>query len=156
MEPLFEHVSFWWAIGIGLLLMTGELFAPSTVFLWTGASCLLVALPLGLFPDFPLIGAIGLWMVLAVLSVVLARRYHFGHPASGEQVAPVLPPNRYGGEFIGLTATLTADSENGQTRTSLRGANWGIKLPHGDLKAGDKVRITAVDGIYLVAEKTGD
>jgi membrane protein implicated in regulation of membrane protease activity len=156
MEPLFEHVSFWWAVGIGLLLMTGEMFAPSTLFLWTGGSCLLVAIPLGLFPGFNLLSALGLWLFLSIASILAARRYHVGHPASGDQVAPVLPPNRYGGEFVGLTTVLGADSENGQTRASLRGANWGIKLPGGDLKAGDKVRITAVEGIYLVGEKVTD
>jgi membrane protein implicated in regulation of membrane protease activity len=156
MDALFVHVSFWWAVGLGLLMMTGEIFAPSTLFLWAGGSCVLVAIPLGLFPDFNLLSAVGLWMLLSVVSILLAKRYHIGHPGSGDQVEPVLPPNRYGGEFVGLSVTLTSDSENGQTRASLRGANWGIKLPGGDLKAGDKVRITAVEGIYLVGEKAAD
>ena len=67
MEPLYEHVSFWWAVCLGLLLMTGEMFAPTTLFLWTGVSCLLVAIPLGLLPDFNILESVFLWAALSVI-----------------------------------------------------------------------------------------
>jgi membrane protein implicated in regulation of membrane protease activity len=152
MEPLFVPVSFWWALGLGLLLMSGEFFVPSTVFLWTGASCVLVAIPMALLPAFPLIAALGLWALLSLASVLAVRRYHRGHPFSGERVEPALAPNRYGTEFIGMSATLKQDSQDSETRVSLKGANWGVKLKGGDLKAGARIRITALDGIFLVAE----
>ena len=150
MEPLYQHVSPWIALCLGLILMTGELLVPATVFLWTGVSCVLVAVPLWLMPEFNLLESIILWVVLSVLAVLLVRRYHVGHPAAGEQIPLSTPPNQYGVEFVGQTAVLAADSQNRETRVNIRGASWGLKLPEGDLKAGTAVRISAVEGIYLV------
>jgi membrane protein implicated in regulation of membrane protease activity len=154
MELLMDPVSFWWALGLGLLLMTGELFAPSTVFLWTGASGMLVALPMALFPTLPLIADLGLWLLFSLATVLAARHYHLGHPLSGDRVglSATLAPNNYGTEFIGMSAVLTRDSQGSETRVSLQGANWGVKLKGGDLKAGARIRITGLDGIFLVAE----
>jgi membrane protein implicated in regulation of membrane protease activity len=152
MDLLYSHPSFWWPLALGALLMALELFVPATVFLWTGISCVMVSLVLGLFPELPLVGLLGLWIVLSFATVAMARRYHRGHPAAGAQHTPAQGPNRYGGEFIGMTTTLGADSVEGQVRVTLGGGNWGVKLPGGDLKAGSKIRITAVDGIFLVGE----
>jgi len=152
MELLGEHISFWWAVCIGLLLMAGEVHAPTTVFLWTGISCVLVAVPLALLPDFSILQALIAWVLLSAATVLVARRYHVGHPGSGDQIPAGVRPNQYGVEFVGLVTVLRADSANGETRVDIRGANWGLKLPGGDLKAGTAVRIKAVEGIYLVAE----
>ena len=152
MDPLSAHPGFWWAVGLGLLLMTGELLVPATVFLWTGVAALGVALPLALLPDFSLLFALLLWLALSVALVVAAKLYNKGHLATGGSFKADAPPNRYGQEFIGMTATLKKDSSEGQTRVDLKGANWGVKLPQGDLKAGQQIKITAVDGIYLVGE----
>jgi membrane protein implicated in regulation of membrane protease activity len=151
MDPLFVHVSFWWPLCLGIVLMTGEILIPATVFLWTGISCVLVALVLLVFPDFPLIGALGLWFALSMVTVVVAKITQ-GHRLTGERVEADSAPNRYGTEFVGMTTTLSSDSEEGHVRVNLKGSNWGVKLPGGDLKAGTRIKITAVDGIYLVAE----
>jgi membrane protein implicated in regulation of membrane protease activity len=152
MDPLLhQHVSFWWALGLGLMLMTGELLVPATVFLWTGVACLGVAIPLAIFPDFEMVWALLLWFALSVAAVLAARLYHRNHSGAQDQLRPDGPPNRYGSDFVGMTATLNSDSHEGQARVDLKGANWGVKLPAGDLKAGARVKITAVDGIYLVA-----
>jgi hypothetical protein len=139
-------------LGIGLGLMTGELFVPVTVFLWTGIAAVLVAVPDFLWPDLPLIAVLGLWALLSLVSVLAVRVYHRGHPLSGERLEPAGGPNRYGSEFIGMTATLHRDSENLETRVNLKGANWGVKLKGGDLKAGSHIRVVGLDGIFLVAE----
>ena len=152
MDPLGANISFWWAVGLGLILMTGELLVPATVFLWTGVAALGVALPLALDPGFSLLSALLLWLALSVALVVAAKLYNKGHLASGGRYKAETPPNRYGQEFIGMTTTLKKDSSEGQTRVDLKGANWGLKLPQGDLKAGQQVKITAVDGIYLIGE----
>lgn len=152
MDPLQQPVSAWWALGLGLVLMTGELLIPATVFLWTGVACLAVAGLLAIFPGLTLAWALLAWFALAMAAVLAALRYHRGHPFAGDRLRPSGTPNRYGAEFVGMTATLNADSHEGMARVDLKGANWGVKLPAGDLKAGAKVRVTAVDGIFLVAE----
>jgi membrane protein implicated in regulation of membrane protease activity len=152
MDPLSAHVSFWWAVGLGLLLMTGELLVPATVFLWTGIACLGAAVPLALIPDFSLLSALLLWLALSVAAVVAVKLYNRGHLASGDQYKAASAPNRYGSDFVGMTTTLRKDSTEGQTRVDLKGANWGVKLPKGDLSAGRKIRIVAVEGIFLVGE----
>jgi membrane protein implicated in regulation of membrane protease activity len=153
MDPILQqHVSAWWALGLGLVLMTGELLVPATVFLWTGVACVGVAVPLALFPDFELVWALLLWVALSAAAVLAVRLYHRGHSGAQDQLRPQGPPNRYGSDFIGMSSSLNADSRDGMARVDLKGANWGVKLPGGDLKAGAKVRITAVEGIYLVAE----
>jgi membrane protein implicated in regulation of membrane protease activity len=151
MDQLFVHVSFWWPLGIGALLMTGELLVPATVFLWTGISCVLVAGLIALVPDLSLVTAVGLWIALSA-GTILVVKYLQGHRLTGERVAPSAPPNRYGAEFVGMTTTLQEDSAEKHVRVNLKGANWGVMLPGGDLKAGTKIRITAVEGIYLIGE----
>jgi membrane protein implicated in regulation of membrane protease activity len=151
MSLFFVPVPFWWPLGLGLLLMMGELLVPATVFLWTGISCVLTGLALALAPGLPLYAALLLWIALSVAAILTAKHLH--HRQVGlNRVEPSMAPNQYGSEFVGMTASLGADSEHGLTRLNLSGASWGVKLPGGDLKAGDRVRITAVDGIYLVAE----
>ena len=152
MEPLYQQVSFWWALGLGLVLMTLELFLPTTLFLWTGLSCVVVAIPMAFVPGFTLLQALSLWVLLSVLVVLLAKKVFSRHPDSGERMAAAGPPNQYGREFVGQTAVLVEDTENRQTRVNFRGANWGVKVPGGDLKAGTRIRVTAVEGIYLIAE----
>jgi membrane protein implicated in regulation of membrane protease activity len=152
MDLFYSHVNFWWVLAAGALLMTGELLVPVTVFLWTGISAVALAIILLIVPDMPLIALLGLWILLSFATVLLVRRYHRGHPAAGAQEALGHRPNQYGGDFIGMTTTLTSDSEEGQVRVNLGGGNWGVKLPDGDLKAGSKIRITAVDGIFLIGK----
>ncbi len=155
MAPVSDPVPFWWGLALGLLLMAGELLVPATVFLWTGISCLAVSLVLLVFPGTPMVVALPVWAVLSVVAVLLARRT-LKRGQGQDTLKPGVPPNQYGADFIGAVATLSADSKGGVTRVDLHGANWGLRLPKGDLKAGARVRIKAVEGIYLVGEPLED
>ncbi len=151
MGPAVGHLGFAWALGAGLALMAWELFAPTTVFLWTGIAALATAVPMALDPGLPWGAALAIWAVLSPLCVVAARRYHRGHPLGGERVRPAGAPNAYGSEFVGMETVLAADSRQREARVNLNGAAWGVKLDR-DLKAGTRVRVTGVEGILLKAE----
>jgi membrane protein implicated in regulation of membrane protease activity len=150
---LYSHINFWWGIALGLLLMVLELAVPATVFLWTGLSCVVVSALLAVFPDQPLILALGFWAVLSFFSVFLARFLTKHREVTAADIDPNSRPNQYGTSFIGMTTTLKADSSHGSARINIGGSHWGVKLPGGDLKAGTTIKITAVDGIYLVGEQ---
>jgi membrane protein implicated in regulation of membrane protease activity len=152
MDAIAHNPAFWTALVLGLLLLAAELFVPATVFLWTGISALVVAVVFVVFPALPVLYAVVLWLVLAFVTVLLARQRLGSRGTLGERSAPATTPNQYGAEFIGMTTILKADSENGETRVNLNGSSWAVRLPQGDLKAGIKIRITAVEGINLLAE----
>jgi membrane protein implicated in regulation of membrane protease activity len=152
-DLLYSHINFWWCIAVGLLLMAAELAVPATVFLWTGLSLVVVAAVLAAFPEQPLILAVGLWALLSFFSVILARTLAKHRERVPEDIDPSTRPNQYGTTFIGTTTTLKKDSDHGSARIVIGGSHWGVKLPGGDLKAGTKIKITAVDGIYLVGQE---
>jgi inner membrane protein len=141
---------------LGLVLAAGELFVPASVFLWSGISLVLTALLWWLAPAFSIGAVIVIWVVLSVVTVLSARWIIKRTGTGGDRYVSPDAPNEYAAQFVGRRVHLKEDSANGQARININGADWGVKLPGGDLKAGTEIRITGADGIYLIGEPTAN
>lgn len=139
-------------IVLGLVLAAGELFIPASVFLWTGISLILTALLWWIAPALSVAAIVIIWVILSVVTVLCARWVIKRTGTGGDRFVSPDAPNEYAAQFVGRRVNLKEDSANGHTRVNINGAEWGVKLPGGDLKAGVEIRITGADGIYLVGE----
>ena len=60
-------------------------------------------------------------------------------------------PHRTGERYIGQVITVPKGIENGAGRIKLGARHWPIRGPN--VQAGDKVRITGVDGQILIVDR---
>ena len=146
MDAYFASFTFWHWWLVGLILIALELFAPGSIFLWTGIAALTVGgvmlfVPMHWGWQFLLFG------VLAIASVVAWRAYHRLRPIESDE--PLL--NRRGEQYIGRVLTLTEPINDRVGRVKLGDSVW--KISGRDLPAGTTVRVTAVDGTILRVEK---
>lgn len=137
-EPVFWH----WLV-LGLVLGIVELLAPGTFFLWLGVSAGLVGLLILVFPKIGWEYQVLWFSVLAVISVVLSRRYLKSRPIESDH--PLL--NRRGQQYVGRVFTLEEPIVNGQGKIRVDDSTWKIKGP--DCDAGSKVEVAGVDGVIL-------
>ena len=135
---------------LGLVLAAGELFVPATVFLWSGISLILTSLLWWLVPTLSLFEVLAIFVLLSIVTVLAARWAVKRTGSGGDRVVSPDMPNEYAAQFVGRRATLTTDSAHGLVRININGAEWGVKLPGGDLKAGTEIQITGSEGIYLI------
>lgn len=136
----------WFVLGFGLIIL--EMLVPGAVFLWMGVSAGLVGVILWLAPGLQIETQVFWFAALSIVAVVVWRKYHTANPTETEQ--PLL--NRRGEQYVGRVFTLREPIVNGQGKVSVDDSTWKI---HGDdSDAGDSVRVTGVDGVVLVVEKT--
>ena len=136
----------WAWIAVGVVLVALEVTAPGAFMLWLGIAALITGLVLFIVP-------LG-WEVAALLFAVLAaveRRL----PAATSP-APAAPPsdepmlNRRGDALVGRVVVLEEPILQGRGRVRIDDTVWRIEGL--DTPAGDRVRITGVDGALLRVE----
>ena len=146
---MFElpEISFWGWLLIGMMLLAIELIAPFAFFLWLGVSALLTALILFLFPTtiWQVQGLI--FSMLAVVSVILSRRYLVHRQTESE--IPNL--NRRAQQYVGKVFILIECIEHGHGKIKVDDTYWQVSGPK--LEKGSKVRITRVNGAVFTVEK---
>ena len=146
---MFElsEISFWGWLLIGMMLLAIELIAPFTFFLWLGASALLTALILFLFPTtiWQVQGLI--FSMLAVVSIILSRHYLVHRQTESE--IPNL--NRRAQQYVGKVFILSERIEHGQGKIKVDDTYWQVSGPK--LEKGSEVRITHVNGAVFTVEK---
>jgi len=64
---------YWIIAGFGLIVL--ELFIPSFTIIWLGMGALAVGLMKSVWPGFPLIGQIIMWIVCSVLFTIMWFKY---------------------------------------------------------------------------------
>ena len=141
-----EHVVFWHWWVLAALLMAVEVFAPTTLFLWTGISAGAVGLVVLVAEDIGWEYQVLLFAVLSVVSVVAWRRYARLHPVRSED--PWL--NRRAEQYIGRQFTLEEPIVNGEGMVKVDDTTW--KIAGENLEAGSRVRVVGVDGVILKVE----
>ncbi len=146
MEDSFIPV-YWHWLALAALLMTIELLAPGLFFIWVAVSALVTGGILWLLPAMSLVNQLGVFSLLAVFSIVLARRYVTRHQIVSDQ--PLL--NRRMARHIGTVVLLEEPIIGGRGRIRLDGSIWNVT--GADCPKGIRVRITAVAGITLQAER---
>lgn len=137
----------WWVLGVVLLIL--EVTAPAVFFLWMGAAAGLVGLLLLLFPEMGWQAQVVWFSVLSVGSIGLWHGFLKQRPTFTDQ--PRL--NRRGSNYIGRIFTLDEPIVNGVGRLRVDDTMWKVGGP--DTPAGDRVKVTGVDGVVLQVVPTG-
>ena len=141
-----NNVVFWhWWILAGVLLIL-ELTSPVFFFLWLGFAAAAVGFILLLIPGLGLEIQLVMFGVLSVVAVVAWRRYREVHPPKSDQ--PLL--NQRGQQYKDRVFTLDEPIVNGVGKVEVDDSTWRVKGP--DLPAGQRVRVTGVDGVVFVVE----
>ena len=142
----FTSIDSWHWWGAGILFLILELFAPATFFLWLAVSALLVGCVSWLAPELGWQIEFLLFAIFSVVSLVGYRMYLSRNPI--ETDAPTL--NRRGEQYVDQVYELVEPIVNGYGKVKIGDSIWKVK--GADAEKGNKVRVTAVDGIILQVE----
>ncbi len=134
----------WWTAGLILLII--ELLAPATFFLWFGIAAFVVGCLSWMFPDMSWQLECMLFAIFSITSLVGYRMYLTRNPIKTD--APTL--NRRGEQYVGQTYTLADPIINGYGKVKIGDSIWKVKGE--DAEQGQRVKVTAVDGIILQVE----
>jgi membrane protein implicated in regulation of membrane protease activity len=141
----------WWHwMVLGLCLAMGELAVPAFFIIWFGLGALAVGLVLLAAPDLTLATQILLWAGLSTVLVIFWFRYLKPRTVSavGSSAANVV------GEVGVLVSELSPDNR-GQVRFQkpVLGADSWVCYADTRIKAGERVRIVAVEGSFIKVEE---
>jgi membrane protein implicated in regulation of membrane protease activity len=141
-EALDPH---WLWLAIGLLLAAAEMAVPGVFMIWLSAAALITGLVTWFLPiGLPL--QIGIFAVLAIVSVFVGRSYLRANPI--ESADPSL--NDRGGRLVGETVVVTHAIDGGSGRVKQADGEWLAKGP--DAAPGTKMRVAGHDGTVLIVE----
>jgi inner membrane protein len=147
MSAYFSTLLFWhWWI-LALALISIEMVAPGFFLMWIGGAAAVTGLITLIIPSLPWEAQFVVFGVLAVASVVGARFYIKRNPI--ETTDATL--NKRGAQYIGRTFSLEEAIVNGTGKVRVGDSVWRAFGP--DLPAGDRVKVTGVEGAALKVEK---
>ncbi len=147
MNELLDSIEFWHWWVLAALLMAIEVFAPTTVFLWTGISAAAVGVVVLVAEGIGWQTQVLMFSVLSVVSVVAWRFYARRHPTRSED--PLL--NRRAEQCVGRVVTLAEPIANGRGTVSVDGIAWTVA--GADLAAGARVKVVGADVTVLKVEE---
>jgi membrane protein implicated in regulation of membrane protease activity len=129
----------------GVLLLTAELIAPGFFLVWIGAAAIITGAFTLLF-DIGAAGQLALFALYAAIAVYVSRRWYEGRPVETED--PML--NDRSARLVGRTVTVVEPVDECSGRVRLGDSDWSAR--GGPAQAGEKVRITGVEGNCLLVE----
>jgi membrane protein implicated in regulation of membrane protease activity len=133
---------FWWAMAVGLLAL--EALLPGTFMLWLGFAALGTGVVHFVVPGLT---PVAQWFVFALLSLVavaIGWQYKRRNPPTVSE-QPLL--NKRADQLVGRVFPLDTAIVDGRGRIKIGDAFWTAQ--GGDLPAGTRVRVVAVDGMLL-------
>lgn len=135
----------WWALA---LLFAGlEMLLPGVFFLWLAlAAVFMGGLLLG-FPDLTWQVQVLWFSFFSIGSFLGSRLYLWKNPIQTRH--PTL--NRRGEQYLGRVFTLQQPIVNNYGHICVDDSTWKIHGP--DLAAGEKVRLTAINGVIFEVER---
>ena len=133
-----------WLIG-GVILLIAEIIAPGFFLIFIGAAAIAAGLFTLLF-GLGTVPQLALFAVYAVLGVLLGKRFYAAHPASG--ASPFL--NDPAKRLVGKVVIVTVAVDDHQGRVRVGDSEWSAR--GGPAEAGERVRITGVEGNCLTVE----
>ncbi|MBA3511532.1 NfeD family protein [Sphingomonas sp.] len=133
-----------WMIG-GVLLLIAEIIAPGFFLLFIGAAALATGAFALLF-DLGAASQLALFALYSLIAVMVGRRFYAN--AAVDSSDPLL--NDRSARMVGKVVTVVEpiDAQGGRVRVG--DSEWSAR--GGPASAGDKVRITGVDGNCLTVE----
>lgn len=140
-----DFASGWlWAIG-GVLLLAAEMLLPGVFLVWIGAAAILTGIFALLFP-IGLAGQLGLFALYSVLAVFAGRRFY--GVAGTENVDSML--NDRAAQLVGRRVLVVQPVDEDGGRVRVGDSEWSAR--GGPARAGERVRITGVEGNCLIVE----
>ncbi|HVM38217.1 MAG TPA: NfeD family protein [Sphingomicrobium sp.] len=133
-----------WMIG-GVLLLATELLAPGFFLIFIGAAAIAAGLFTLLF-DLGLPSQLALFALYSVIAVMIGRRFY---AVEDEPVSDALLNDRTG-RLIGKVVTVVQAVDEHGGRVRVGDSEWSAR--GGPAAAGEKVRISGVDGNCLTVE----
>jgi membrane protein implicated in regulation of membrane protease activity len=133
-----------WLIG-GVVLLIAEIIVPGFFLVFLGAA----AIAAGLFTMLFGLGTdaqLALFALYAVLAVMVGRRFYANR--SGDHDGPRL--NDPAARLVGRTVVVVEPVDAHQGRVTVGDSEWSAR--GGPADAGDRVRITGVEGNCLTVE----
>jgi len=133
-----------WMIG-GVLLLIAEIIAPGFFLVFIGGAAIAAGLFTLLF-GLGLAGQLSLFAVYAVIAVMIGRKFYAN--AAVDAGDPLL--NDRAAQLVGRSVTVieTVDEHSGRVRVG--DSEWSAR--GGPVSAGERVRITGVEGNCLLVE----
>ena len=133
-----------WLIG-GVVLLIAEVIAPGFFLVFLGAAALATGLFTVLF-DLGTAPQLALFALYAVLAVMVGKRFYSNRTA--DSADPLL--NDRAGRLVGRIVTVVANVDDHHGRVRVGDSEWNAR--GGPAAAGERVRITGVDGNCLKVE----
>lgn len=130
-------------LGVGLVLMALEAFAPGAFMLWLGIAAVVMGVVVAVLPDLSLLTQVVIFAVLSVASIQTYRVFFRKHERPSDQ--PLL--NKKVAQMVGRTFVLEQPIVNGHGKVRVNDALWSIVGE--DLPAGARVTVIATEGITL-------
>lgn len=146
---LFSDMVFWHWFVIAIILIVAEIFTMSMFALFVAIAAVLVGITSWIFPDFPVEAQFIAWSVLSLLSLVVWHFYRKANPPA-ETDQPSL--NRRGTQYVDRVFTLDEPIVNGTGKIKVDDSTWKVVCDV-DMKKGEKVKVSAVDGVVLKVVK---
>ncbi len=142
-------IEWWHWVVLGLCLSIAELVVPAFFIIWFGIGALLIGLLLLVAPDLTFASQLVIWAVVSSLLVLVWFRYLRPRTMTviGTSAANVV------GE-IGVLVSDLCPNSRGQVRFQkpILGADAWECYADESIKAGERVRIVAVEGNYIKVE----
>lgn len=142
------NIVFWHWLAFGVFLLTVELLTPGLFFLGMAQAAGITGLLLLIFPGMGWEIQVGVFSVLSMLGIAVARRFFKRHPIESDQ--PLL--NRRTAQYIGRVFTLERPIVNGQGKIKIDDSSWKIRGT--DCEAGTRVTVVDADSVVLIVKKT--
>jgi membrane protein implicated in regulation of membrane protease activity len=133
-----------WMIG-GIILLAAEILAPGFFLVFIGAAALATGIFALLF-GLGLPAQLALFALYALLAVIVGRRFYAN--AESESTSPLL--NNRAAQLVGRVVTVVEVIDGDVGRVRVGDSEWSARGGPG--AAGDKVRITGVEGNCLIVE----
>jgi len=140
---LYGEIQWWHWLVLAMLLLTIEIIAPITWFLWVAVAALAMSLIVFLAGPMVWTTQLLLFGILGVASLVLAHFWIKSRPIKTDQ--PLL--NKRGAQYVGRQFTLIEAIENGYGTVKVDDTRWRVSGPA--LVEGAKVIVTGLDGTTL-------
>jgi len=145
--PWLQDLTFWHWMVLGVILVIIELIVPGIWFLWLGLGALGTGLTVLLVDQISWQYQVTIFCGFSVASIFIGRMVY----KRGKQSEDHPNLNRRGETFVGQVYALTEATDQGLGRVKIGDSIWRVRLAlaGAELAAGDRVKVTGVDGATL-------
>jgi membrane protein implicated in regulation of membrane protease activity len=133
-----------WLIG-GLVLLIAEVVAPGFFLLFIGAAAMVTGAFVLMF-DLGLVPGLALFVLYTVVAVMIGRKVYAARPVASSD--PHL--NDRSARLVGRSVEVVSAIDERDGRVRVGDSEWSAR--GGPARAGERVRITGVDGNCLTVE----